>query len=83
MGKEKAGDRYRVLKMNQKEKPDGMNAFRFNIEELGGAVGDLGTLLPLMVALILINGLNPTSVLVGVGLFYIGSGLYYRIPTPV
>lgn len=46
-------------------------------------MGDLGTLLPLMVALILINGLNPTSVLVSVGLFYIIAGLYYRIPTPV
>lgn len=60
-----------------------VNSFRFNIQELGGALGDLGTLLPLMVALIIINGLNATSVLLGVGLFYIGSGLYYRIPTPV
>ncbi|MFQ5996659.1 MAG: putative sulfate/molybdate transporter [Dehalococcoidales bacterium] len=60
-----------------------VNSFRFNLQELGGALGDLGTLLPLMVALILINGLNATSVLVGVGLFYIASGLYYRIPMPV
>ena len=59
------------------------NSFRFNLQELGGALGDLGTLLPLTVALILINGLNATSVLILVGLFYIGSGLYYRIPTPV
>jgi SulP family sulfate permease len=59
------------------------NSFRYNLQELGGALGDLGTLLPLMVALILINGLNPMSVLVGVGLFYILSGLYFRIPTPV
>ncbi len=60
-----------------------VNSFRFNLQELGGALGDLGTLLPLMLALVLINGLNTTSVLVGVGLFYIGSGLYFRIPTPV
>lgn len=60
-----------------------MNSFRFNLPELGGALGDLGTLLPLMVPLILINGLNATSVLAGVGLFYIASGLYYRIPMPV
>ena len=33
------------------------NTFRFNLQELGGALGDLGTLLPLMVALILVNGL--------------------------
>jgi SulP family sulfate permease len=58
-------------------------SFRFNLQELGGALGDLGTLLPLTVALIVINGLNATSVLLGIGLFYIGSGLYYRIPMPV
>lgn len=59
------------------------NSFKFNLQELGGALGDLGTLLPLMIGLILINGLNPTSVLTLVGLFYIGAGLYYRVPTPV
>ncbi len=59
------------------------NAFRFNLQELGGALGDLGTLLPLMVALILINGLNATSVLVGVGVYYIISGIYFRLPMPV
>ncbi len=59
------------------------NAFRFSLQELGGALGDLGTLLPLMVALILINGLNATSVLVGVGVFYIVSGIYFRLPMPV
>jgi len=57
--------------------------FRFNLPELGGALGDVGTLLPLMVALIMINRLNATSVLLGVGLFYIFSGLYYRLPMPV
>lgn len=57
--------------------------FRFNLQELGGALGDLGTLLPLMVALILVNGLDPLPVFVLVGLFYIGAGLYYRVPTPV
>lgn len=60
-----------------------ISSFRFNLQELGGALGDLGTLLPLMVALILINRLNPTAVLTLVGLFYIGSGLYYRVPMPV
>ncbi len=60
-----------------------LNSFRFNLQELGGALGDLGTLLPLMAALILINGLDATLVLILVGLFYIVSGLYYRIPMPV
>ncbi|MFH1652200.1 MAG: putative sulfate/molybdate transporter [Chloroflexota bacterium] len=60
-----------------------LNPFRFNLQELGGALGDTGTLLPLMVALIVINRLNATWVLVTVGLFYIISGLYYRLPIPV
>lgn len=59
------------------------SSFRFNLQELGGALGDLGTLLPLMVALILVNRLNPTAVLVLTGLFYIGAGLYFRVPMPV
>ena len=44
-----------------------VKSFRFNLQELGGALGDLGTLLPLMVALILFNGLNATVVLILVG----------------
>jgi len=60
-----------------------VNSFRFTLREFGGALGDIGTLLPLMVALILINGLNATVVLVAVGLFYLCSGLYFRLPTPV
>ncbi|MBI2172261.1 MAG: sulfate permease [Chloroflexi bacterium] len=51
--------------------------------ELNGALGDLGVLLPLEAALIAINGLNPTTTLLGVGIIYILSGLYFRIPMPV
>ena len=57
--------------------------FRFNLCELGGALGDLGTLLPLLVALITINHLNTTSVFFVVGLAYIGTGLFYRLPLPI
>ena len=54
------------------------NTFGFSLQESGGALGDLGTLLPLMVALGLINGLNATSVLMGVGMFYIVSGIQFN-----
>lgn len=56
---------------------------RLNLAEFGGAFGDIGTMLPVVVALVLVNGLNTTWVLVLVGLFYIGSGLYFRTPMPV
>ncbi|MDO8687959.1 MAG: putative sulfate/molybdate transporter [Dehalococcoidales bacterium] len=60
-----------------------LKSFRFNKWELGGALGDLGTLLPLMVALITLNHMNPTSVFLVVGLTYALSGLFYRLPIPV
>ncbi len=60
-----------------------MKSFRFNLHELGGALGDLGTLLPLTVALITLNHMNATSVFLVVGLAYIIAGVFYRIPMPV
>ena len=56
---------------------------RFDRVELAGAFGDLGTLLPIMVAMILINKLSATTVFLGFGLFYLVTGLYYRLPIPV
>ncbi|HPI98393.1 MAG TPA: putative sulfate/molybdate transporter, partial [Synergistales bacterium] len=58
-------------------------AFRFDRMELAGSMGDLGTLLPLAIGMILINGLDPVGVLLGVGLAYILSGSYFRITCPV
>ena len=56
---------------------------KFNRMELAGSLGDLGTILPLAIGMILINGLNPTGLILGIGLFYIFSGLYFRITCPV
>jgi len=51
--------------------------------ELAGSLGDLGTLLPIVVGMILINRLSPTTVFLAFGLFYLMTGLYYRLPIPV
>ncbi len=56
---------------------------RFNLRELAGSLGDLGTLLPIGIGLILINGLDATAVLLMVGLYFIASGLYFRTTVPV
>ncbi|KAB2889880.1 MAG: sulfate permease [Desulfobulbaceae bacterium] len=56
---------------------------RFDRVELSGAFGDLGTLLPIVVAMILINGLSPSTVFLAFGLFYLVAGCYYRLPIPV
>jgi SulP family sulfate permease len=51
--------------------------------ELAGSLGDLGTILPLAIGMILINGLNPMGLFLSVGLFYICSGLYFGVTSPV
>jgi SulP family sulfate permease len=56
---------------------------RFNRVELSGAFGDLGTLLPIVVAMILINKLSPSSVFLAFGVLYIVAGYYFRLPIPV
>jgi sulfate permease, SulP family len=60
-----------------------VNAYRFDRVELAGAFGDLGTLLPIVVAMIFINKLSPSSVFLTFGLFYLVAGYYYRLPIPV
>lgn len=57
--------------------------YQFNRLEFAGSLGDLGTLLPLAIGMILINGLNASGVLFSIGLFYIVSGVYYGITVPV
>jgi sulfate permease, SulP family len=61
----------------------GPRPFRFDRAELAGAVGDLGVLVPIAVALIVKNGLTPTAVLLPAGLLYVVAGLIYRLPVPV
>jgi sulfate permease, SulP family len=75
--------------MHSSSQPDAHSAhtearhLRFDRVELAGAFGDLGTLLPIVVAMIFINKLSPTSVFLTFGLFYLVSGFYFRLPIPV
>ncbi|MFQ5882572.1 MAG: putative sulfate/molybdate transporter [Candidatus Methylomirabilales bacterium] len=55
----------------------------FNRMEWGGAFGDVGTLVPLAIGLVVVNGLNPAAVFLVPGLLYLWGGLYYRIPMAV
>jgi SulP family sulfate permease len=57
--------------------------YRFNRLELAGSLGDLGTLIPLGIGMIMINGLSTAGLFFSVGLFYIFSGLYYGVTVPV
>src|SRR3546814_5580706 len=51
--------------------------------ELGGACGDLGTFLPYAIGAMTVAGLAPVGVLLGFGVFLVGSGLFYGLPIAV
>jgi len=57
--------------------------FEFNLRELAGSMGDFGTLLPLAIGFIAINGLNPAGLFIMLGLSNIALGLVYRLPMPL
>lgn len=51
--------------------------------DLSGALADLGILIPIVTALVLIAGIDPGTVFIGVGALYLGAGHYFRVPMPV
>lgn len=57
--------------------------YQFNRREFAGSLGDLGTILPLALGMILVNGLSATGVFFSVGLFYLLTGFYFKITVPV
>jgi len=58
-------------------------AYRFDRMECAGSLGDLGTLLPIAIGMILINGVSPMGLFFSVGFFYILSGFYFGVTVPV
>jgi SulP family sulfate permease len=57
--------------------------YKFDRMEFSGSLGDLGTLLPLAMGMIVVNGMSATGIFFTIGLFYIGAGLYFGVPVPV
>jgi SulP family sulfate permease len=60
-----------------------MNKIKFNLNEFTGAFGDIGVMIPIVISLVVINGMDLGVILLLAGSFYIFCGLYYRIPVPV
>ncbi len=58
-------------------------SFEFNLRELAGSMGDFGTLFPLAIGYIVVNGLNPAGFLVMMGVTNIVTGIVYRLPMPI
>ena len=67
------------------EEGNGMKGtgFRFTLQEFSGSLADLGVMVPLVILLIVKNGMNPTAILVLAGLLYIVSGIVFKVPVPV
>ncbi len=67
-------------KRNQAQKwPD----FRFNVAEIAGSIGDYGTLFPIVLGVSLVSNVNLGHILLFFSLWYIITGLYFRMPVPV
>jgi MFS superfamily sulfate permease-like transporter len=60
-----------------------LGSFEFNMREMGGAMGDFGTLFPLAIGYIVVCGLNPAGLLVMMGLANVVTGVCYRLPMPI
>src|SRR5579863_7278238 len=57
--------------------------FAWNLDEVSGALGDLGTFLPHIIGAITVVGMDPTGVLTAFGLFYLVTGAFYGVPIAV
>ena len=62
---------------------DGLMSNRFDRMEWAGAFGDLGTLIPFVVAYIAVLKIDPLGILFSFGAALVICGLYYRTPFPV
>ncbi len=67
----------------QEGSPRPYPAFEFNLRELAGSMGDFGTLFPLAIGYIVVNGLDPAGLFIWMGLVNIATGLVYRLPMPL
>ena len=66
----------------EKIKKSGLNN-RFTWSEFSGAIGDLGTTLPLAFALVISNGFPSARIFLLWGLVFIITGWYYKVPVSV
>jgi hypothetical protein len=56
---------------------------KFSLSELAGSLGDFGTIIPLILAVALVSDVNARYVLLFFGIWFILTGLYYRLPIPL
>jgi MFS superfamily sulfate permease-like transporter len=60
-----------------------IGGFDFSLREFAGSLGDFGTLIPFLTGYVLVNGFDPSGVLIMLGLTNIFLAFVYRLPLPV
>lgn len=60
-----------------------MESARRWVQDASASVADLGVLAPIAGTLVLGNGYDPGTILVGVGALYVAAGWYFKVPVPV
>ncbi|MDD1694912.1 MAG: putative sulfate/molybdate transporter [Methanoregula sp.] len=63
--------------------PESPLPLSFSLSELAGSLGDFGTIIPLILAVALVSDVDPRYILFFFGLWFILTGLYYRLPIPL
>lgn len=58
-------------------------SLRFDRREWAGAFGDLGTLVPFLLAYVTVVGIQPAGMLMAFGVALVAAGVYFRTPFPV
>ncbi|MBP2146432.1 MFS superfamily sulfate permease-like transporter [Methanofollis sp. W23] len=56
---------------------------KFTIGEAAGSVGDFGTILPIVLGVALVCDVNLAHIFLFFALWYVLSGVYYRLPIPI
>lgn len=72
-----------LMNSSKPENNKGLNKSVYLGREFSGALGDLGTFLPHVLASITVAGLSPAGVFTWFGIFYLFSGWFYSIPMAV
>lgn len=60
-----------------------LTLMKFNLSELSGGLGDLGTFIPLVVSLVVVCKMDGAAILFFAGLFNLLTGLLFNQPIPV
>lgn len=60
-----------------------MERVRRWLQDASASVADLGVFVPIAGALVVGNGYDPGTILVGVGALYVAAGWYFKVPVPV